>query len=410
MAEQRLIEIVLVSASNLKDVNYLSKMETYAVLNFPPYVDYTTQLDYHNGLNPAWNEKLGFMIPEPVLQRGEGHLKLEIFTLSTLGPKFVSETSIPLTDISLLPRLHEPYVKKYPLKTNSGDFHGEVTITFILGDKVFLNVGDQEPFFPIVTGFGSGRPTHDLPLKSQEPPFGTGFGTGRPTYDLPLKSQEPPFGTGFGTGQPTHDLPLKSQGVLYPIPSKPLALLPQPPRPSHVSPYDRPMLTQPPTMPLPMPPKDYMPLPRPTTTPTHGKPYGHITTPYASPYDRPMSPQPPTMPLPMPPNNYIPLPQPTTPPTHGKPYATPLSIAPLPPTRPPPSPLVRPLAYTPQLPRLGQPQEIVDVPITINEQGRYGHGTSIVPLQSSNHLFGGPLGKLLLTNLSHKSGAFGRVY
>ncbi|MCO5581276.1 hypothetical protein L7F22_035154 [Adiantum nelumboides] len=303
MTEQRLIEVVLLSASNLKDVNYLSKMETFAVMSFPPYVDYTTQVDYHGGLSPTWNEKLGFMIPESVLQRGEGHLKLEIFTLSTLGPKFVSEASIPLTDISQLPRLHDPYVKKYPLKTNSGDFHGEVTVSFSVGDKVQLKVGEKVPTFPIVTGFGTGRPTHDTPSKPLMPSL-----------------------------QPT---------------------------PPHVSPYDRPMSPQRPIGPLSQPPKDYIPLYQSTPPPTLGKPHGHV-------------------------------------PTH-------VPISPLSQSRPPPTP------FFSHHPTRVPPHETIDVPVTRSEQGGgYGRGTGVVPLQSTNHLFGGPLGKMLLTDLKYRSTAYGR--
>lgn len=174
MAEERLIELGIVSASNLKDVNYISKMETYAVLTFPPYVEYTTQVDSKGGSNPRWDEKLGFLVPESLLHRGEANIKVEVFTLSTLGPKFVSEASIPISDISAISQFNDPIYKRYPLKTNSGDYHGDLHVSFAIGEKMVLHKkGEHPPSYPIVTKFSppaSGRPTYDTQQSSYPTP------------------------------------------------------------------------------------------------------------------------------------------------------------------------------------------------------------------------------------------------
>lgn len=54
----REIEVLIISAQDLKNVKHLTKMRTYAVV----YVDHEhvskTHVDEEGGLNPVWNEKL----------------------------------------------------------------------------------------------------------------------------------------------------------------------------------------------------------------------------------------------------------------------------------------------------------------------------------------------------------------
>ena len=84
MVEERVLEMTLISASNLKNMNFISKMETYVVVKLPPYFEYTSKVDSKGGVNPRWDESFGFMLPESVLQRGESRIKIEIYTLGTL--------------------------------------------------------------------------------------------------------------------------------------------------------------------------------------------------------------------------------------------------------------------------------------------------------------------------------------
>ncbi|KAH7445288.1 hypothetical protein KP509_01G000800 [Ceratopteris richardii] len=144
MMEKRLIEVTLDSATNLKDVNYLSKMQTYAVLKFSSYVEYRTKVDPHGGTNPVWRETTEFMVPEYIYKSGEGSMKVEIFTHSTLGQKFVCEATIPFCHVSDLKILHHPYKKTYPLKTNSGDLYGDLTIYITVRDKMPIKENGEE--------------------------------------------------------------------------------------------------------------------------------------------------------------------------------------------------------------------------------------------------------------------------
>lgn len=139
-----LIEVTLRSASNLKDVSSTSRMETFAVLKFEPYLDYTTQVDFNNGVNPSWNEKLAFTIPEHVIRRADHHLKVGIFTLSSLGPIFVCEASIPLLDIAGFHGRNETLQRTYPLRTNSGENQGDLTVSFLLKERVTLKSRSEE--------------------------------------------------------------------------------------------------------------------------------------------------------------------------------------------------------------------------------------------------------------------------
>ena len=111
-----MLELTLISASNLKDVNFISKMETYVVINLPPNSEYTSKVDSKGGVNPRWNEAFGLLLPKTLLQRGDSRIKIEIYTLSTLGPKFVGDVSIPLSDISTSTHYKQTQYKRYPIK------------------------------------------------------------------------------------------------------------------------------------------------------------------------------------------------------------------------------------------------------------------------------------------------------
>ncbi|KAH7445286.1 hypothetical protein KP509_01G000600 [Ceratopteris richardii] len=138
--EGRFVYITLYSANDIENVNLLSKMVTCAKLKFPPFMEYETKFDAVNGTNPIWNEKVGFFVPERVYQLGEGFMTVEIFTKGTLssvmGTKFVCEARIPFMDITTAAKPNETSVKRYPLKTSTGAFHGELTIHFTVGERV----------------------------------------------------------------------------------------------------------------------------------------------------------------------------------------------------------------------------------------------------------------------------------
>lgn len=218
------MEMTILSATNLKDVNYLSKMETYAILTFAPYIEYTTQVDSKGGVNPHWDEKFGFLVPEYVLQQGEAKMKVEIYTLSTLGPKFVGEVSIPISDVTMsisnLSRFNPPtHRKSYPVKIASGDFQGELQVSFALGEKMVF--GDQPPTYPILRSSRNGLDHPSSPSK--------------PSYDQPPYDTEPPLPS-FFYKPPKAQPPYVIEPPLPSLPSKPPKAQPpyviEPPLPS----------------------------------------------------------------------------------------------------------------------------------------------------------------------------------
>ena len=146
MAEEHVLEMTLISARNLKDVNFISKMETYVVINLPPNSEFTTKVDSKGGVNPHWNESFHLLLPKTLLQIGESRIKMEIYTLSTLGPKFVGEVNIPLSDVSTSTHYNKTQYKSYPIKVASGDFHGELHISFNLKDKVITEFNKAQGY------------------------------------------------------------------------------------------------------------------------------------------------------------------------------------------------------------------------------------------------------------------------
>ncbi|KAH7443831.1 hypothetical protein KP509_02G052500 [Ceratopteris richardii] len=143
-------------------------METYAEFRFPPHVHYKTKTDLDGAVNPSWREKFGFLIPEHTYQSGEGDMNIEIFTRSMLGEKFVCQTKIPFLEITKLPILNHNYERIYPLKTETGEFHGELIVHFAVHEKLPITGDDAKSNFPI---YESSQlfTSHQLPAKLPPP-------------------------------------------------------------------------------------------------------------------------------------------------------------------------------------------------------------------------------------------------
>ncbi|XP_039115327.1 protein SRC2-like [Dioscorea cayenensis subsp. rotundata] len=133
----RTLEITLISAKDLKDVNLFSKMEVYAVVSIDGdrrSVQRTTP-DRHGGTNPAWNATLRLPLPPDDPAR---HVVVIVLRAErALGDRDVGEVHIPLTEfLSGSGDGKTPQFVSYQVRKPSGKGKGVLNISFKISDAV----------------------------------------------------------------------------------------------------------------------------------------------------------------------------------------------------------------------------------------------------------------------------------
>ncbi|XP_040382090.1 protein SRC2-like [Oryza brachyantha] len=96
----RVLEVTLHSARDLKNVNFISRMEVYAVatISGDPLTRQCTPSDPYGGRHPAWNATLRFTVP-PAAAAAGGCLHVVLRAERSLGDRDIGEVIIPLTEI-----------------------------------------------------------------------------------------------------------------------------------------------------------------------------------------------------------------------------------------------------------------------------------------------------------------------
>ncbi|XP_020107861.1 protein SRC2-like [Ananas comosus] len=144
----RILEVTLISATDLKDVNLFSKMEVYAVVSISgdPRTRQRTPADRSGGRNPRWNATLRFAVPDPVA----GDLRFLLRTERALGDRDVGEVRVPLKELlggdggGDAPR--SPRVVSYHVrKIGSGKPRGLLNLSYKLADRIAAPAAADEP-------------------------------------------------------------------------------------------------------------------------------------------------------------------------------------------------------------------------------------------------------------------------
>lgn len=143
MEEHHQLELTIISAENLKDVRHLARMQTYATTWIDSNVKYKTGINELGGVNPVWNDKFVFLIPEHNLVQGGANLTIEIYSDSLTGIKLVGKVLIPLLDLkqnNALNNEKDLHYVNYPVKRMSGRIQGRIYISYRLKEKVKMEV------------------------------------------------------------------------------------------------------------------------------------------------------------------------------------------------------------------------------------------------------------------------------
>uniref|UniRef100_A0ACD5Z1F2 Uncharacterized protein n=1 Tax=Avena sativa TaxID=4498 RepID=A0ACD5Z1F2_AVESA len=140
---QRILELTLISASNLKDVNFFSDMEVYAVvsLNGDPRTRHQTQTDYEGETDPTWDETLVFAVPPTAAaaSASAAYLHVILRTERLFGEdRDVGEVFISVADLlaGACAGATPPRCASYPVRKvqrNNGKRRGMLSVSYRLG-------------------------------------------------------------------------------------------------------------------------------------------------------------------------------------------------------------------------------------------------------------------------------------
>lgn len=158
---QRTLELTLISAKDLKDVNLLSKMEVYAVVSLSGDRRSRQRIatDRAGGRNPAWNAApLRFTVPAS----GAGSLHVLLRAERALGDRDVGEVFVPVADLQLAAAAHYQYLVH---KVQSTTEHcGVLSLSYRLGPVVV-------PAPPLAADTGAVPAYLVVPCYANAPPY-----------------------------------------------------------------------------------------------------------------------------------------------------------------------------------------------------------------------------------------------
>ncbi|KAK6915590.1 C2 domain [Dillenia turbinata] len=246
--EFRPLDITVVSAKDLKNVNLLSTMDVYAVVSVSgdPTTAKQTRVDKDGGKNPKWNESMKFTIEESGLQLNRVSLVFQIKSDRAMGDRDVGLVQVPLKEI-FDSKDEKPKLVTYKVITSSGKSKGTLDFSYLFGEKYESSVPKKvdEPVmaYPAHPGPSSAYagqpgsyalPAHGYAHPGPYPPPPNGYAQPRPYppskhgygapygYPPPLQPGYPPV-QGYGyppqpVGQyghaPTEQTKKKKHGVM----------------------------------------------------------------------------------------------------------------------------------------------------------------------------------------------------
>lgn len=126
------LEVIVLAAEGLKNVNILRKMSVYAVAWVAPDYKRTTSVHSKAGRNPFWNDALSFPVTDDILLHPCSALTIQVYSAGTVSPRLVGSTHLALRDIARMKATktnsEEGDIVALPLQRPSGRTQGIVSL------------------------------------------------------------------------------------------------------------------------------------------------------------------------------------------------------------------------------------------------------------------------------------------
>ncbi|CAL9225544.1 unnamed protein product [Arabidopsis halleri] len=181
------LELNINSASNLLNVNLITKMNVFAAItingeNTRKKQKAKTAVDRNGGSNPTWNQTVKFSVNERLARDGHSTLVMRIISRRVLGNKEIGRVNIPLLELlnSITPSINgdgngndqEMKLMTYQVRSSSGKRSGSLSFSYRFKTN-----------FPVITNRSSVPPSQiehqpsappELPIefpKLHQPPY-----------------------------------------------------------------------------------------------------------------------------------------------------------------------------------------------------------------------------------------------
>ncbi|GAB2287322.1 hypothetical protein Dimus_021702 [Dionaea muscipula] len=243
--ELRALDVKVISASNLKNVNTFLKMDVYVIgsVSGDPRSIQRTTVDKDAGTSPNWNYQMHFVLDDAAARQNRIGLLFQIMSDRALGDKEIGRVYVPLKDLlDAHEKNHNNNCngaseglcrEERSVQTPSGKLKGTLVFSYKLGEKFTQKVDEPPPlmaFPPAVPAYGvgsSGLSDDFSGAKMAYPPPGsavpyappTGYPGVAPTPYPPPGGYAPPPPQGYPYAQPTGYPPAPGYG--YPSPAPP---------------------------------------------------------------------------------------------------------------------------------------------------------------------------------------------
>ncbi|XP_060184269.1 protein SRC2-like [Lycium barbarum] len=215
--ELRPLDIKIISAENIKNVNTFSKMDVYAEVFIPSYCTIAahkqkTFIDKNSGTNPKWNHSMKFTLDESSLTKPGLYLIIRLKSERTLGDRESGKVSVPINDLfnqSTSDGTTERFVE-YPVIIESGKPKGTLKFSYKFGEKFTAPEQERDVYHEPVTAYPA-------PMHGNSYP-GVAYNEQNPGYGYPPAHQAgyPPAGYPPQAGAPGYGYPPQQPGYGYP--------------------------------------------------------------------------------------------------------------------------------------------------------------------------------------------------
>ncbi|KAL1220544.1 Protein SRC2 [Cardamine amara subsp. amara] len=190
------LELIINSASDLENVNHLTRMNVYAIITLggdktQKNQKMKTDVDHSGGSNPNWNHSTKFFVKEKLVLEGRVSLVVSLFSKRLLGDKDIGRVEVPLLDLlhSQTPPTNGNFqgmkFVSYQVKTQSKKMKGYLTLSYRFNGA------------PVITGQGYHQ------AQTLAPPSQQGYG--------PYGYIPPPPPPGYGYGGLTPQKPMRNE-------------------------------------------------------------------------------------------------------------------------------------------------------------------------------------------------------
>lgn len=220
--EFRPLEIKVISAKDLKDVNLFTKMDVYAdvSINGDHRTAQRTPVDKDCGSNPKWNYTMRFTVDEAGVRQNRLYLVFRLKSERQLGDRDIGTVQVPIKELLSDQNEKAEHNVNYNVKRPNGKSKGVLNFSYKFGDK-FSQPIPQPPPAPIPAGVEAmyvnkhGNNDHNKPVMAYPPPS-TGYPAAGPSSGHPYPYPYPPPPAAGGSYPPYGYQQAPAQGYGYP--------------------------------------------------------------------------------------------------------------------------------------------------------------------------------------------------